>query len=207
MIAWMAPLLVLAGMVASAQPGEALDPCAALFVPDGYDLTCEREDGADIASGARIDPTESGFGVLNRLTVARIEDDIDEPRAWLRRQVTIDVSGLQETAEDLLRSARNPLAETGLNEALLGLVEGIGALAEWPLRGCEEPVALGPEHGEAFEIRCLWGTGPAQQQLAHRLVTDEDGTRWLLTMRASSDRRMRHFQAIANEFSDPRPER
>ena len=90
--------------------GAAERPCDRLFVPEGYELTCtmERLPGDD-AWEVSVHPTDGTFASLSELTLTPVKDDILDPVDWLRKQVRIDVTGLEGALTSFLDDDDNPL--------------------------------------------------------------------------------------------------
>lgn len=189
------PLALLALL---AGPAAAADPCHDLFVPEGFEVVCTYLGGEprELAE-VRVYPDDAAAG-LNRLVVEPLERPPEDPEAWLRRQVGVDAGELRDTATRLLDSEANPFAGTAFDDVLRTLAERLGDLGVVSLAGCDEPEATAREH----RMRCAWGTGGVEQLLVLRLV-EVDGAPYALRLRATSDRRLRHLQAIANSFAEP----
>jgi hypothetical protein len=176
------------------------DPCALLFVPEGYQLRCSVYRGAEDEWRLVIRPEDSLFAPLSELSVEPVEEPIEEPDAWLRGQLRIDLSGLEHVVRELAESDDSPFAgeEVGASlEAWLGMMS---MLSEWPLQSCEEPSAVpGDTSSEAPELACEWQFGPFHQHLVLRLV-ERDGQHYVVRVRAMNERRLRHLVAIANSL-------
>jgi hypothetical protein len=176
------------------------DPCALLFVPDGYQLRCSVQRRAEDDWRLVIRPQNSLFAPLSELSVEPVEEPIEDPDAWLRGQLRIDLSGLEHVVRELAESEDSPFAgeEVGTSlEAWLGMMS---MLTEWPLQSCEEPSTEGNgTPGETSELACEWEFGPFRQHLVLRLV-ERDGQRYAVRVRAMNERRLRHLVAIANSL-------
>lgn len=175
------------------------DPCELLFVPQGYQLRCTvyRESADDWRLVIR--PEDSLFDVLSELSVEPVEERIEDPQAWLRGQLRIDLSGLEQVVRELADSDDSPFAgeEVGAQlESWLGMMR---MLTEWPLQSCEEPVTTPGAPPETPELACAWEFGPFHQHLVIRLV-ERDGQHYMVRARAMNERRLRHLVAIANSL-------
>jgi hypothetical protein len=175
------------------------DPCALLFVPDGYQLRCSVQRRADDDWRLVIGPRDSLFAPLSELSIEPVEEPIEDPEEWLRGQLRIDLSGLEHVVRELAESDDSPFAgeEVGTSlEAWLGMMN---MLTEWPLQSCKEPSTEGGVAGETSELACEWQFGPFRQHLVLRLV-ERGGERYAVRVRAMNERRLRHLVAIANSL-------
>jgi len=182
------------GSAAAATPA---DPCGLLFVPDGYQLRCTVYRGVADDWRVLVRPEESLFDALSELSVEPLEESIEDPQAWLREQLRVDLSGLEDVVRELTESDDSPFTDEAVAplEAWLGMLAG---LAEWPLQSCEEPSAGGAA-GEGSELACEWQLGPFHQHFLIRLV-ERDGQQYAVRVRAMNERRLRHLVAIANSL-------
>jgi hypothetical protein len=180
----------------AAQPTGAL--CARLTVPEGLELDCLLEsDAAGAALAAVVRPTESEFAPLSELRLRRIEEPIDDPAAWLREQLTLDLSPVDAALEDLIHGADSPITGTPLAEQLQSWRGLLGSATTLPLAGCRDPVRLA--RGETWEMACEWEVGPLRQYMRFRLI-ERDGERHAIRIRTMNEQRLRHLVAIANSF-------
>jgi hypothetical protein len=174
------------------------DLCARLFVPEGYELGCalERDPGAR-GPAAVVRPTESAFSPLSELTLRRVEEPVDDPAAWLREQLTLDLSPVDSALQELTRDADSPITGTPLAEQLREWREFLGSAATLPLAGCGEPVHRAGV--DAWEMACDWELGTLHQYMTFRLV-ERAGQRYAIRIRTMNPQRLRHLVAIANSF-------
>ena len=172
--------------------------CERLFVPEGYALDCSVRAGAGQDDQVlTVHPVEGTFAPLSELTIRRVTEPVTDPGAWLREQLTLDMSSFDATLEDLLHSPDSPLADTpivGQLESWRGLLR---QAAGWPLAGCDEPESVAAD--DSWRMGCKWEVGPFRQFMALRLIT-VDGERYAVRIRAMNEHRMRHLVAIANSF-------
>jgi len=183
-------------VVAAAIPSDEL--CERLFVPEGYELDCQvRNQPGQPAWLLSVHPVDGAFAPLSELTVRPVSEAVEDPVAWLREQLTLDVSSFDATLEDLLHSDDSPLADSPLVGQLESSRDLLHQAVGWPLAGCEEPA----NHADdaSWRMSCKWEIGPFHQFMALRLVT-LDGERYAVRLRAVNERRMRHLEAIANSF-------
>jgi hypothetical protein len=187
-----------AGLMMKAGPALAEEaPCDRLFVPEGYELTCtvERKAGDD-AWEVSVHPTDGTFASLSELTLSPVDGDIVDPKTWLREQVQIDVSGLEDALTGFLDDEDNPFAGESWWTSLQGLKDVVHSLSDLPLDSCDDP-REGSDGG--WHIDCEWGIGSLRQLLSVRLV-ERDGIYYGLRIQSMNPRRHRHLQAIANSF-------
>ena len=63
------------------------DPCALLFVPEGYQLRCSVQRRAADDWRLVIRPQNSLFAPLSELSIEPVEEPIEDPEEWLRGQL------------------------------------------------------------------------------------------------------------------------
>ena len=195
---WVAAAAVWMGWLLNAMPALALgQPCDRLFVPEGYELTCtvERLAGDD-AWEVSVHPTDGAFSSLSELTLSPIDGPIADPKMWLREQVRIDVSGVEEALTSFLDDEDSPFAEESWWNSLKSLRDMVYSISDLPLDSCDDPREA---DGAAWVIDCAWGIGSFHQLLTIRLV-ERDGVYYGLHVQSMNERRHRHLQAIANSF-------
>ena len=188
--------LAWAGAPVSAQPTEAL--CARLTVPEGLELDCVvQSDAAGAGVAAVVRPTDSEFGPLSELQLRRVEEAIDDPAAWLREQLTLDLTPLDAAIDELIHGPDSPITGTPLAQQLQSWRGLIGSAATLPLAGCRDPVRLARD--EIWEMVCEWEVGSLRQFMRFRLI-ERDGERYAIRIRTMNEQRLRHLVAIANSF-------
>ena len=188
--------LAYTGAPVSAQPTEAL--CARLTVPDGLELDCVvQSDAADAGVAAVVRPTDSEFGPLSELQLRRVEEAIDDPAAWLREQLTLDLTPLDAAIDELIHGPDSPITGTPLAQQLQSWSGLLGSAATLPLVGCRDPVRLARD--EIWEMVCEWEVGSLRQFMRFRLI-ERDGERYAIRIRTMNEQRLRHLVAIANSF-------
>jgi hypothetical protein len=185
-------LLVGATPAALATPS---DPCALLFVPPGYELSCTVHQGPGDGWRLVVRPENSPFAALSELSLEPVDEPIEDPQAWLRAQLRIDLGGLEHVVRELAESDDSPFADDRIAAPLETWLGMVTRLAEWPLQRCVEPE---PVSGRT-ELACDWELGPFHQHLVTRLV-ERDGQRYAVRVRAMNERRLRHLVAIANSL-------
>ena len=188
--------LAWAGAPVSAQPTEAL--CARLTVPEGLELDCVVQSDADGAGvAAVVRPTDSEFGPLSELQLRQVEEAIDDPAAWLREQLTLDLTPLDAAIDELIHGPDSPITGTPLAQQLQSWRGLLGSAATLPLAGCRDPVRLARD--ETWEMVCEWEVGSLRQFMRFRLI-ERDGERYAIRIRTMNEQRLRHLMAIANSF-------
>jgi hypothetical protein len=188
--------LACASPLAWAQPTTAL--CARLFVPEGAELDCVLEsDSAGAGLVAVVRPTDSNFAPLSELRLRRVEEAIEDPAAWLREQLTLDLTPLDSAIDELIHGPDSPITGTPLADQLQSWRGLLGSAATLPLAGCGDPVRLA--RGEAWEMACEWEVGPLRQYMRFRLI-ERAGERYAIRIRTMNEQRLRHLVAIANSF-------
>jgi hypothetical protein len=188
--------LAWAGAPVSAQPTEAL--CARLTVPEGLELDClVQSDAAGAGAAAVVRPTDSEFGPLSELQLRRVEEAIDDPAAWLREQLTLDLTPLDAAIDELIHGPDSPITGTPLAQQLQSWRGLLGSAATLPLAGCRDPVRLARD--EIWEMVCEWEVGSLRQFMRFRLI-ERDGERYAIRIRTMNEQRLRHLVAIANSF-------
>jgi hypothetical protein len=199
MISWRSNLLALAGLIALEAPAVAApdDLCGRLFVPEGYALTCSVEGSPAGHWNLLVHPTGGAFAPLSELSIRPVAEPIEDPAAWLKEQLTMDVSQFDAALDELLHSPDSPVADTPIVGQLESWRGVLRAAAGWPLAGCAEPQA--EAGGDSWRMTCEWQVGPLRQNMELRLV-ERDGERYAVKIRAMNEHRMRHLVAIANSF-------
>ena len=188
--------LAWAGAPVSAQPTQAL--CARLTVPEGLELDCVvQSDAAGAGIAAVVRPTGSEFGPLSELQLRRVEEAIDDPAAWLREQLTLDLTPLDAAIDELIHGPDSPITGTPLAQQLQSWRGLLGSAATLPLAGCRDPVRLARD--EIWEMVCEWEVGSLRQFMRFRLI-ERDGERYAIRIRTMNEQRLRHLVAIANSF-------
>jgi hypothetical protein len=188
--------LACTGAPASAQPTEAL--CARLAVPEGLELDCLLEsDAASSGLAAVVRPTDSEFAPLSELRLRRVEEAIEDPAAWLREQLTLDLTPLDAALNELIQGPDSPITGTPLADQLQSWRGLLGSAATLPLAGCRDPVRLARD--ETWEMVCEWELGLLRQFMRFRLI-ERDGERYVIRIRTMNEQRLRHLVAIANSF-------
>jgi hypothetical protein len=143
-----------------------------------------------------VRPEDSLFDALSELSIEPVEEPIEDPQAWLREQLRVDLSGLEQVVRELADSDDSPFTGEEIGASLEAWLGMMTTLAEWPLQSCEEPSATS---GDPPELACAWEFGPFHQHLVIRLV-ERDGQHYAVRVRAMNERRLRHLVAIANSL-------
>ena len=188
--------LACAAAAAWAQPRAAL--CARLTVPDGLELDCIlQSDSTSAGPAAVVRPTDSDFAPLSELLLRRVEETIEDPAAWLREQLTLDLTPLDAAIDELIHGPDSPITGTPLADQLQSWRGLLGSAASLPLAGCKDPVRLARD--QTWEMACEWEVGPLRQYMRFRLI-EQGGERYAMRIRTMNEQRLRHLVAIANSF-------
>jgi len=189
---------------ADGSAGSAGDLCDRLFVPEGYGLTCERQVGEDaVSERAVVKPLDGDFADFSRLSLRPLDREADalaweEPERWLEEQMVVDMSGIVDRLQGMAEDPDNPLGGTPFTTALEAIAQSLDSLSRLALTGCGEPEALDEERRR---LACSWSLGPVEVLMRLRLV-EEGGERYALSLWTMNEQRLRHFEAIANSFSE-----
>ena len=189
------PFLLLA-----AAPAAAQDLCARLTVPPELGLTC-----TTVADEVAITPATGAFAALSRMTLRRLERGgadaaaWSDPGGWLRSQMRIDLSALEDAVGAMAQDPDSPFADGQATAALEGLKGALARLTTLALAACEQPQ---PDGADEWRLRCNYTADGLGLLVALRLVAKGDA-RWAIVMRAANEQRLRHFGAIANSFQPP----
>jgi hypothetical protein len=198
---WRAAVLALAlasGAPAPAGAASIDQVCGRLFLPEGYQLDCSVQGGTPAAERAAVvRPVEGAFAPLSELTIRALDQPVKNPEQWLRDQLKLDLSGVEDSMSALVQSPDSPFAGTPLAEEMRSWTAFLNQLTALPLEGCREPATL--PAGEGWELACEWPFGPLRQFLTLRLV-ERDGQQYAVRIRTMNERRLRHLVAIANSF-------
>jgi hypothetical protein len=193
--------LALLGLVLLGGRAEAADEaalCERLFVPEGYELTCKVESAPSPEGWTlAVHPTDGTFAPLSELTIRPVSEPVEDPEAWLREQLTVDVTSFDAALDELLHGPDSPLADSPLVGELESWRGMLHSAAGWPLTGCGEPAPLAGH--DAWRMECAWEVGPLRQFMELRLVTS-GSAQYAVRIRAMNDQRLRHLVAIANSF-------
>jgi hypothetical protein len=194
--------LVLATIVLLPGVAAAENLCERVVIPDELGLACSP---VGIVSGeVQIQPTDSDFAGLSRMTIRALDRDADalaweQPDTWLREQVTVNTTGVGSSLRGLAENPDSPFAgdtAQGAVGSVLGLLNQLGRL---PLSACEEPTKRGEDF---WSMACRYTAGGFGVHLVERLEVNGD-RRYAMTMRTMNEQRLRHFEAIANSFDPP----
>jgi hypothetical protein len=183
-----------------AHPADARsDLCASLLVPEATGLVCHASDEEGVRTV--VAPTDGRFADLNRLTLRELDRQRDalaweRPDRWLQSQMEIDVSAWVDRLKRLAREPDSPIAGKEVQRTIEMLALGLDRLGRLPLVGCRKPrlVASGQR-----VLRCRFGAEPFALNLQVRLIAAGD-RRFAANIRSVGERRLRHFEAVANSF-------
>ncbi|WP_027134744.1 hypothetical protein [Geminicoccus roseus] len=193
--------LVLLAVALAPLPAQAAI-CPAIPLPPELGLTCTEKPGdAFTPPSATISPEGSLFSAFTGLTIRKLgkDEQIDDVPAWLRQQVTVDLSGLGSFFSGLADDPDLPVQNDGLAQSLEDTGAMISSLGDLPLSGCGEP-ELGSSQSD---LVCHWDTSGLGLDMQVRLV-DTGTDRYALRAWSMNDRRFRQLQALANGFDPAR---
>lgn len=192
-------LLCLAGAQAS-----AATLCERLYVPDDIGLECvvDVPEAGGNDGKITVKPDGGPFVDLSRMSVRQLDRTDDgkawlDPEEWLESQLTLDFTNVVGALEDLADDPDNPLAGSGFSTVVTSFRQLLTGFGNLPLTGCE------PVHRRSSQTRalnCLWGIEPITLQLEVRLIGSGEA-RYASNLWSMNEKRMRHFQAIANSFT------
>jgi hypothetical protein len=187
------------GLMVMAWPAAASAPsCARLFIPEQLHLICRAEQGPGIGDWRLVvEPANGAVAMLTHLEVRHVDEPVDDPAAWLQDQVRLGLHEVRASLQHLLDSSDNPIAGSRLNKSIKDWIQRSDYIDDIPLSGCQEPEPHGGPNG--WQMACRWGIGDVESQLILRLDGPAE-ERHLMTIRAMTERRLRHLLAIANSF-------
>ena len=165
----------------------------------GYQLDCiVQSDAAGAGLAAVVQPTDSAFAPLSELRLRRIEEAVDDPAAWLRDQLTLDLTPLDAAIDELIRGPDSPITGTPLAEQLQSWRGLMGSAASLPLAGCAR--ARAPRAATTPGRWAASGRSGRSASIMRLRLIERDGERYAVRIRTMNERRMRHLVAIANSF-------
>lgn len=191
--------VVLTAACVPGRPAGAADLCDALDVPAGSGLACREEAGGPDGPRAVVRPEGGPFAGASELEVWRVAEPVADPDAWLRRQVTFDLSGLAGVVRGLVASPDSPFTAPEFRDGAASFARSIESLGRLPLEGCAPPRVT----GGARELRCVWRAGPVEQGYVVRLIDAADGA-YATAVRAVNPKRLAELEAIAASFAPAR---
>ena len=148
--------LACAGAPVSAQPTRLF--AHALPYREGVELDCVvQSDAAGAGVAAVVRPTDSEFGPLSELQLRRVEEAIDDPAAWLREQLTLDLTPLDAAIDELIHGPDSPITGTPLAQQLQSWRGLLGSAATLPLAGCRDPYASRATRPGRWSVSGKWG--------------------------------------------------
>lgn len=186
------------GLWLGAGEGRAQDLCAQLTVPDGLDLGCTAEVRPE--PRAVLAPDGGTFAALSRMSVRALDPVADrlaweDPRAWLERQMIVDLDGVADAVRDFGDDPDSPFGGEMARSAIGMLASGLEGLSRLPLAACGEGAS-------ADELTCRFGVEPIALMM-RIMLSGEGETRYAFNIRTFNEQRLRHFTAIANSFAAP----
>jgi hypothetical protein len=203
-----ASLALAAAVVAAPLAAAALAPGAAhagsFQVPDGFVATPETSPSPskDWEPVLSVRPKDGPFAELTSLSLRRVKGPVDDPDAWLKERLTVDVPSDAEV-ETVLDSPDSPFADPAfevLRQAMPQLFAGLRGLGRIGAELCDKPQAAYNAAGSLREMYCTFQIGPLRQYMLLRL--QKVGSDWYYTeIKTANDRRLRELVNIANTFA------
>jgi hypothetical protein len=203
-----AALLVLGGLAASHAAGllaaSAPARAAGFEIPDGFVSVPETSPSAsrDWEPVLAVRPEDGPFAELTSLSLRRVKGAVDDPDAWLKNRLTVDVPSDAEVGA-VLDSPDSPFADPAfevLRQALPQLFAGLRGLGRIGAELCDVPQAAYNAAGSLREMYCTFQIGPLRQYMLLRL--QNVGGDWYYTeIKTANDRRLRELIGIANTFT------
>jgi hypothetical protein len=190
-----------AGVLASGGQARA----AGFEVPDGFvtvpddGQSSSSEDWEPVLS---VRPKDGPFAELTSLSLRRVKGSVDDPDAWLKERLTVDVPTDAEVTE-VLDSPDSPFADPAfevLRQAMPQLFAGLRGLGRIGAELCDKPQAAYNAAGPLREMYCTFQIGPLRQYMLLRL--QKTGGDWYYTeIKTANDRRLRELVGVANTFA------
>lgn len=183
-------------------PGKAR--AAGFEVPDGFVTAPDASPSAskDWEPVLSVRPKDGPFAELTSLSLRRVKGPVDDPDAWLKERLTVDVPSDAEVGA-VLDSPDSPFADPAfevLRQALPQLFAGLRGLGRIGAELCDKPQAAYNAAGSLREMYCTFQIGPLRQYMLLRL--QKVGGDWYYTeIKTANDRRLRELVSIANTFA------
>lgn len=186
-------------------PGGVHAQAAGFEVPDGF--VTVPDDGQSSASEdwepiLSVRPEDGPFAELTSLSLRRVKGSVDDPDAWLKERLTVDVPTDAEVGA-VLDSPDSPFADPAfevLRQAMPQLFAGLRGLGRIGAELCDKPQAAYNAAGSLREMYCTFQIGPLRQYMLLRL--QKVGGDWYYTeIKTANDRRLRELVAVANTFA------
>ena len=177
---------------------------AGFEVPDGF--VAVPEDGPPPAKDwepvLSVRPKDSPFAELTSLSLRRVKGPVEDPDAWLKERLTVDVPSDAEVGA-VLDSPDSPFADPAfdvLRQAMPQLFAGLRGLGRIGAELCDKPQGAYNAAGSLREMYCTFQIGPLRQYMLLRL--QKVGGDWYYTeIKTANDRRLRELIGIANTFA------
>ncbi len=192
------PILVGLWLLATLPEAAAAGLCSRLTVPQQLDLACTEAVSPGATAAAVIDPVDSTFSALSRMSVRALDPVADrlawhDPAAWLEQQMIVDLDGVSQAIRDLGNDPDSPFGSEMVRSTIAMLASGLEGLSRLPLAGCDDGTV-------ERQLTCRFGVEPVGLIVRIKLA-GEDAARYAFNMRTFNEQRLRHFTAIANSFA------
>jgi hypothetical protein len=201
---WALAAALFCGAAATAALGSAPAHAGSFQVPDGFVAAPETSPSPskDWEPVLSVRPKDGPFAELTSLSLRRVKGPVDDPDAWLKERLTVDVPTDAEV-DAVIDSPDSPFADPAfevLRQAMPQLFAGLRGLGRIGAELCDKPQAAYNAAGSLREMYCTFQIGPLRQYMLLRL--QKVGPDWYYTeIKTANDRRLRELVAIANTFA------
>ena len=199
-LVWPAALITVAlALLLAGSPAHAQE----FFIPGGFTMApgSKHRDASGLRELIVIRPEEGPFAELTAIHLHEVTSPVDDPQAWLRDRIKVQV-GDPSAAKEFLESPDSPFEDPAfdnLRKALPELFKSLNSLGELPLGFCDEPTVGFNAEGSFDELYCVFDVGPLRRYHVMRLQ-EVDGDWYFTEIRTMNERRLRHLLGIANSF-------
>lgn len=193
--AW--PILASAG-----EPGFDVPPgFVVVRGPDPANAPANAQRSRDWQPILTVQPEENPFSELTSLSLRKVIGPVEDPDAWLKDRLSIDVPSDAEVST-LLDSPDSPFADPAfdvLRKAVPQLFESLRGLGKIGSELCDPPQSAYNAAGPLREMFCTFQVGPLRQFMVMRL--QKVGDTWYYTeIKTANDRRLREMVGVADTF-------
>jgi hypothetical protein len=177
---------------------------AGFEVPEGFVAVPETNPSLskDWEPVLSVRPKDGPFAELTSLSLRKVAGPVNDPDAWLKERLTVDVPTDAEVTA-VLDSPDSPFADPAfdvLRQAMPQLFAGLRGLGRIGAELCDEPQAAYNAAGSLREMYCTFQIGPLRQYMLLRLQHVQ-GDWYYTEIKTANDRRLRELVNIANTFA------
>jgi hypothetical protein len=177
---------------------------AGFEVPEGFVAVPETNPSPskDWEPVLSVRPKDGPFAELTSLSLRKVAGPVNDPDAWLKERLTVDVPTDAEVTA-VLDSPDSPFADPAfdvLRQAMPQLFAGLRGLGRIGAELCDEPQAAYNAAGSLREMYCTFQIGPLRQYMLLRLQHVQ-GDWYYTEIKTANDRRLRELVNIANTFA------